>query len=220
MSPTCTAGGRSEVSTWAAARMPARSSSSSHRSRTRSHWWVLPRFFAPSDAIERRTREGRGRWQAWADAGLVTVTPGEVVEYEAVVDAIAAECTRYDVAQIAFDPWNVEHLRQRLASRPGVGEFVEFNQTFRNYTGPMARLSEAVLQRTIGHDGNPILAWMMGNLVAQADDQGNTRPARKRSPDKIDGGVALLMAYAMALEDQADGGSQASVYDDRDPIVL
>jgi phage terminase large subunit-like protein len=44
------------------------------------------------------------------------------------------------------------------------------------------------------HDGNPVLAWMIGNVVGHYDAKDNVYPRKERPENKIDGAVALIMA--------------------------
>ncbi len=58
------------------------------------------------------------------------------------------------------------------------------------------------------HDGNPVLAWCLGNVVGKADRRGNLYPTRRWPEQKIDAAVALLMAVGRAM---ADDGSAAGL---------
>ena len=46
-----------------------------------------------------------------------------------------------------------------------------------------------------GHD--PVLTWNASNLVTRTDQNMNTAPDKKKSSDKIDDMVALLMAFGV-----------------------
>jgi phage terminase large subunit-like protein len=56
------------------------------------------------------------------------------------------------------------------------------------------------------HDGNPVLAWMIGNVVGDYDAKENVYPRKERPENKIDGAVALIMAIGrhMVFEEQPD----------------
>ena len=42
--------------------------------------------------------------------------------------------------------------------------------------------------------GDPVLAWMLGNVVGHYDAKENVYPRKERPENKIDGAVALIMA--------------------------
>ena len=46
----------------------------------------------------------------------------------------------------------------------------------------------------IAHDGDPVLAWMLGNVVGHYDAKENVYPRKERPENKIDGAIALIMA--------------------------
>ena len=49
------------------------------------------------------------------------------------------------------------------------------------------------------HGGDPVLRWMMGNVVLKIDPSGNIKPDKANSGDKIDGAVAAVMALGEYL---------------------
>ena len=46
----------------------------------------------------------------------------------------------------------------------------------------------------IAHDGDPVLSWMIGNVVGHYDAKENVYPRKERSENKIDDAIALIMA--------------------------
>jgi phage terminase large subunit-like protein len=80
------------------------------------------------------------------------------------------------------------------------------------------RLEELVLSNTLRRDGHPILRWCASNVVVNADANGNIRPLKRRTPERlrIDGISALVTALARAMV----ATEMRSVYDTRGVIVL
>jgi phage terminase large subunit-like protein len=95
---------------------------------------------------------------------------------------------------------------------------VKFPQTLTTFAEPTKQLLEVLIpNRRIAHLGNPVLAWMASNLLVREDNNGNKRPVKGTGIGKIDGIVALIMGLGRAI---ADGGSSASVYENRGVITL
>jgi phage terminase large subunit-like protein len=57
-------------------------------------------------------------------------------------------------------------------------------------------LENLVVGRKLRHR-SPVLAWMAANVAVQEDANGNIRPSKKASTEKIDGIVALCMALGL-----------------------
>jgi phage terminase large subunit-like protein len=66
------------------------------------------------------------------------------------------------------------------------------------------------------HGGDPVLTWNASNLVPRRDGNMNLAPDKKRSADKIDGFVCLLMCMARASLDE----SRPSVYETQGITVI
>jgi phage terminase large subunit-like protein len=60
----------------------------------------------------------------------------------------------------------------------------------------MKEIDVMVRQRRLHHNGDPVLAWMVSNVVCHTDAKDNIYPRKERPENKIDGVVALIMAIA------------------------
>ena len=79
-------------------------------------------------------------------------------------------------------------------------------------TAPTKELERLVLGCELAHGGNPVLRWMASNVAAEEDAAGNLKPSKKRSSEKIDGIVALIMGLGLAMLAEVNG---PSVYNTR-----
>ena len=71
----------------------------------------------------------------------------------------------------------------------------------------MKTLEALVLDGRIVHNGDPVLTWMMSNVVAKVDAKDNIFPRKERKENKIDGVVALIFGLAMILSNQEAEGN-------------
>ena len=53
------------------------------------------------------------------------------------------------------------------------------------------------MKKQLVHDANPVLRWMISNVEILTDPAGNIKLAKNKSREKIDGVVALVMAYGV-----------------------
>jgi phage terminase large subunit-like protein len=156
------------------------------------------RYYLPEEAVEPRTMRGNVPYQRWAAEGRVIPTPGGVIDYAYIERDIKALCERFNVRELIFDPWNAKDLIQRLqeAGFP----VIEFPQSVARFNSPMKELERRYRVGLLDHGNDPVLTWNASNLVSWTDPNGNVKPDKKRSPEKIDGMVTLIMALDRALE--------------------
>lgn len=137
-------------------------------------------------------------YKGWEEAGHLRVTDGNIVDYEAIKDCILDEdAVRHLITEVAYDPHQATHL-VRLLMDEGV-TCVEMRPTVLNFSEPMKQLDALMAQGKIDHDANPVMRWMIGNVVAVKDHKDNVYPRKERDENKIDGAVAAIMAVGRAL---------------------
>jgi phage terminase large subunit-like protein len=178
------------------------------------YFW-LPRFYIPGDNMMDRVRKDRVPYDAWVRDGHMLATPGNVIDFDFIVEDIKRLGQRYNIQEIAFDRWGATLVSQRLTDAGFL--MVEFGQGFASMAGPTRELLRLVMARLLVHDGHPVLRWMADNVVVQQDAAGNMKPSKLKSRQKIDGIVAGLMALARAMAHQEAG---VSVYQSRGLRVL
>lgn len=176
---------------------------------------VLPFFWVPRDGAEKREKRERVWYLTWARQGFVELTKGNVVDYDVIRRRIGELGEVYNIREIAIDRWNSTQLQTQLQ---GDGfEVTKFGQGFASMSAPAKELEKLVLSGGLQHGGNPVLHWMAGNVSAELDAAGNIKPSKKKSPEKIDGIVALVMALGQAMVSEGDG---SSVYETRGVIAV
>jgi phage terminase large subunit-like protein len=170
---------------------------------------VLPWCWIPEDNVNQRAGQDQRMVRAFADQGHVETTDGNEVDVRYLADRVTEICGEYDVQFIGFDPWNAAGVTQLLKEN-GIPAhaLVKMPQTFGTYNEPFKKLLSWVANGKFQHDGNQVLRWMAGNTAAKEDPNGNIRPDKGKSADKIDGICAMLMGLALQLEH----GNESSVY--------
>lgn len=175
---------------------------------------VLPFFWVPEDNARLRSRRDRVPYEQWIREGFITATPGNVIDYDFIRERIGKLAEEYELAEVAYDPWNAQQLVTQLQS-DGL-EMVPVRQGTISLSAPTKELEKLVLSRKLNHGGNPVLRWMMSNVSVRADAAGNIKPDKAKSSDRIDGIAALVIGLSRVAVD--DDGS--SVYDSRGLAAL
>jgi phage terminase large subunit-like protein len=76
---------------------------------------------------------------------------------------------------------------------------VEVGATVKNFSQPMKEQQGWVRSKSYHHDGDPVMTWMMSNVVAKMDRKENVFPNKEFPANKIDGPVAEFMAVNRLL---------------------
>lgn len=147
-----------------------------------------------------------GMWEHPADDPRWRVPRGEVT---ATIDEAF---NRFDVVELACDPWGWRSEIETWAKRHGQRRVVEFNTGAAQRMAPATdRLYQAVVTGACSHDGDPRLASHVGNAVAKPTPLGDlVSKDKKGSPRKIDGAVASIVAYERAAWHRAKRGNATS----------
>jgi phage terminase large subunit-like protein len=161
-------------------------------------WRVLPFFFLPKENIPFRCRRDRVPYDVWERQGQFILTEGNIIDYRVIRKTINDLGLEFDIAQIGFDRWNSTEIVTQLGEEDGF-EMVKIGQGYGSMFAPTKRLLELVMTQVLAHGGNPVLRWMASNVIVQQDPAGNVKPNKKRSREKIDGIVALIMALFGAM---------------------
>jgi phage terminase large subunit-like protein len=160
---------------------------------------VLPFFWVPrATALKRQDKAIQPCYMTWSQQGCMELTPGNVCDYDCVRAKINELGELYDIRGIAFDRWGATQLSTQLE---GDGfDMVSFGQGYASLSAPSKETEKLVIGGQFHHGGHPVLRWNAANAMLETDAAGNIKPSKKKSTDKIDGIVALVMALGLAIE--------------------
>ncbi len=166
-------------------------------------WHVEPTFWLPAQGLIEKSRTDRVPYDLWRQQGFLQAAPGKSVDYEYVAEHLRDVFRRYDVRKIAFDRWNMKHLKPWLEKACFTPEeieasFVDFGQGFQSMSPALRDLEAEILNGRLAHGAHPVLEMCMANAVVMTDPSGNRKLAKNKSSGRIDGAVALTMAMGVA----------------------
>jgi phage terminase large subunit-like protein len=159
------------------------------------HYYWIPTFWLP----ERAVQQGRNsQYDGWRRSGHLQVTDGEVIDFDQIEDEIRGDVSALRVQEVPFDPFQATQLSGHMLDE-GVA-MVEVRPTVLNFSEPMKFLEALVLTGKLTHDDNPVMNWMMSNVVCHRDAKDNIYPRKERDENKIDGPVALITGIARCMK--------------------
>lgn len=158
-------------------------------------WGLCTRLYLNELAVQ---ESGNAHLSGWARQGYVEVTDGGLTDFDRVADDMRSYCRRWDVQEIAFDPALTMYFAGKLLDE-GL-PLVEITQRALFFTPPLIQVENLVREGNLTHDGNPVMAWMVSNLVVKQSKYNELMaPTKERPENKIDGPIAMLMALGRAL---------------------
>jgi phage terminase large subunit-like protein len=175
----------------------------------KSHFYVFGKYYLPRDTVDRGENS---QYQGWESLGLLSVTPGAVTDFSFIEEDLLMNCSDYDVKEVPYDPFQATQLSSRMIAQ-GL-PMVEMRPTVLNFSEPMKQLEALVLQKRLHHTGDPVLSWMVSNVVCHTDQKDNIYPRKERAENKIDGVVAMIMALGRALANEVIVDDD-SIYEER-----
>lgn len=160
------------------------------------------RTYVPRDLVYNSSQANHEAYLTWAHAGHLIVTPGAITDFARIEADLQEIAEAHVVTRLQADPRELGYLLQRVQAWAGF-EVVQVSQGPVMISQPMKMMEGLIAAGLIAHDGNPVMDWMLGNVVQKTTRSGGpvkyyypTRPAEEK---KIDGVAAALLALDGAL---------------------
>lgn len=177
------------------------------------HYYLFLDSYLPEAAI---LDSRNAQYGGWVREGRIVTTPGDVVDFGYVRDEIIADARKYHPHEVPFDPWNATQVTTELQAE-GL-PMVDYAPHVKHISPAMKEFADLVHAGRLHHDANPVMRWMLMNVVVQEDRKGNIFPRKETRENKIDGVFAALTALARAM--LWDGSASGSYLDSGDLLVL
>jgi phage terminase large subunit-like protein len=179
---------------------------------------VQPRIYMPTDGIEEAEARDHVPYRLWHDDGIVRLTPGARTDYEFVKQDILDTAEKYDLQEIAFDPWMADPIAKALSDQHGI-QMIAMRQGWATMSAPIKMFDRLVATKKLNHGGHAAMRWQVDSASVASDPSQNLRLVKDdgKSRKKIDAVVAAVMAVSRL---NAWGDTGASVYDTRGLLTV
>lgn len=180
---------------------------------TEERTYVLPRFWITRKALETRHSKLKPQMLNWEAEGFITIFPGDVIDYNTVIRDILKDLEDYNVKVIGYDQYQAPAVVQRIESTTDV-VCVKVPQSTTRLNAGSKELTRLMGLRQLAPNGNPVLRWNADNAAYKQDSDGNIKPSKADSTDKIDGISALVNALTVQLLEPEDPGVALYAFSD------
>lgn len=163
------------------------------------YYCIAPNFYLPHETVfDGDEKTLLDRYQKWDNMGLLEVHEGAETDLDLVASDLISDSKRLSVVEVPYDNWGARLIAKQI-TESGL-EAVEIAKNTKNFSPAMKELVAAIAAGRFHHDGNPILSWMVGNVISKPDANNNDYPRKQKNIFKIDGAVCLLMGINRILD--------------------
>lgn len=152
-------------------------------------------YYLPESALV--DKPDRETYKLWKQQGLITITAGNVTDYDYITNDIVAASSILNIQKIGYDKWNATQWAIH-ATEIGL-PLEEYPQTMGNFNRPTKELERLILSGNTVIDNNEITRWCFRNVELKSDYNGNVKPNKGIKSKKIDGVIAIIQALGMYL---------------------
>lgn len=136
----------------------------------------------------------------WGD--YILTNPGNVTDHRLFADFVMEKIGEYKFKLINYDPYIansmfMQHLIGEMGDKAVGDLFNPHNQSIKYLSEPTKEFERLILQKKINHAGDPVLRWMVTNVLLYTDPAGrNVKVNKEKAKSKIDGVVSGIMSLA------------------------
>ena len=153
------------------------------------------KYYLPEAALqEKRFKLLYGEWRR---RGLITITPGNVTDYDFILNDLMDIDRKVPLMKIGYDNWNSTQFVINATEKGLPMEPV--SQSIGNFNRPTKEMERLILSGKAVIDNNVINRHCFRNVVLVRDNNGNVKPSKQFEEKKIDGVISGLMALGVYL---------------------
>jgi phage terminase large subunit-like protein len=168
----------------------------------KAHYYIFTKFYiAESQIIDNESKILASMFQAWQNEGHLEVCDGNEHDFNRISDDIIDDSHNFAVEEVPHDPWGAIQISSNIAAAGMTPVMIPQHGT--HLTIPVNELEAAIDSGRVHHDGNPIMAWCIGNVIVHEYKSERKMPDKQDADSKIDGASALFNAMARAVIPEA-----------------
>ncbi len=153
---------------------------------------LLNFYWIPESSVRERWLNDGVRYPDWVADGWVRTTEGDTTRHDIIRRDINELSQMYEIAELAIDKMHAHQLMVQLEDDGLI--IVKHSQSLMGMSFPAKTFEELILSKKLHVGGDPVFRWQVLNTVIITDGNGNIKPMKNKSEEKIDGVVAACMA--------------------------
>ena len=153
--------------------------------------------FLPEETI--KEHPNRALYEKFVEEGSLITTPGNVCDYDFILNTIHEINQQCPIAAIYLDKWNATQFQ--ITTTEAGYNVVEFSQAVGNYNACTKEFERLARQGQIIIDRSRNTLWQFGNVFLKGDINGNIKPSKESGSKKIDTVISMTTALGGYLKD-------------------
>jgi phage terminase large subunit-like protein len=162
------------------------------------NYYFFVDYYIPRDTLHSRVHADIELYKEWAAKKYLTVTAGNVTDYDYITHDIMRVAELADIRLIFYDKYNA--TKWAIQCEEEGLPVHEFSQTIGNFNSATKEFERLILSGRVVIDTNPINRYCLRNVVLRKDFNGNVKPNKENDKKKIDGVIAMLQALAAYMK--------------------
>ncbi len=155
-------------------------------------------YFFPEGALTDHVNETL--YRGWASQGHLTLLPGEVIDYGAIVDYVLKLNKHVKVVGIGYDPFKSKDFVNMMGASGASAQLRPVRQSLGEFNSAVESFEVCVRTGKVAMNDNPINWYCFGNAVLEEDHNENVKPVKRHRSQKIDGLITMVMCHKMFME--------------------
>lgn len=152
-------------------------------------------YYLPQSALSNNSNAEL--YKKWQRLGLLTITNGNVTDYDAITTDIMKIGELVNIQSIAYDTWNSTSWAIQMTE---LNQPLEpYSQSLGNFNRPTKEIERLIKSDKVIIDDNEITRYCFGNVVLKQDWNDNVKPTKADPLQKIDGVIAMIEALGIYL---------------------
>lgn len=176
---------------------------------------IYPLLFTPQDTILERSERDDVRYDVYVKKEELIALEGKSISVDQVIEHIEHMEDTYSIhsGEIAYDRWGAKDIRAKLEEKRTVAEM---GQGYASMSPAIRDFENLLLNERLIIADNSFFRWMAQNVIAVSDDAMNIKYSKKKSKQKIDGIIAMIMGLSRAVFNTNGGEVDVSKYAEED----
>lgn len=160
---------------------------------------ALWRFWLPEAAVPGLDKHNDKKYSKWARDGWLTVTEGDVVDYDKIYADLEQDGKDFDLVATDADQWSMAPVIQEVEKRTGVWEIDAYQNNYQRMSPGMTDLMALVKQHRFRWHGNPVARQCFDDVEVRKSTMNPDlirpdKPERDKTGKRIDAVPTAAMA--------------------------